>query len=138
MTPSEELRAAAERLRELAYAAHGSPWAAVEIPRPGYDLPAWWVESEHQDLDGSTSATVADCPWGEADARYIASMHPGVGTALAAWLEAAARDYEAGVTAADDVFRDDPAGRDRFLATGPGAPSPHALTVARQILGSTS
>ncbi|RZE89159.1 hypothetical protein C0L86_28825 [Streptomyces sp. SCA2-2] len=65
-------------------------------------------------------------------------MHPGVGKALAAWLEAAARDYEAGVTAADDVFRDDPAGRDRFLATGPGAPSPHALTVARQILGSTA
>ncbi|AMM12328.1 hypothetical protein Salbus254_5900 [Streptomyces albidoflavus] len=84
MTPAEELRAAVDRLRALADGAHGSPWVAVEIPRPGYDLPAWWVESDHQDPDGSTSATVADCPWGEADAQYIAAMHPGVGNAIAA------------------------------------------------------
>ncbi|MFD6375388.1 hypothetical protein ACFWFS_00480 [Streptomyces albidoflavus] len=119
MTPSEELRAAAKQLRELAYAAHGSPWAAVEIPRPGYDLPAWWVESEHQDPDGSTAATVADCPWGEADARYIAAMHPGVGKALAAWLES-----WTGIEVAED---------------GPLVEElRHALTVARQILGSTA
>ncbi|MEZ7005006.1 hypothetical protein [Streptomyces sp. AD55] len=49
-------------------------------------------------------------------------------------LEEAAHRYECSVQAADDAFRDDPARRDAFLTTGPGAPSPHALAVAQQIL----
>ncbi|MFD4259980.1 hypothetical protein ACFWR9_20765 [Streptomyces sp. NPDC058534] len=55
--------------------------------------------------------------------------------ALANWLDQTARYYDAGVQAADDVFRDDPAGREAFLTTGPGAPSEHALAVARAING---
>ncbi|MCK2144864.1 hypothetical protein MWG58_28905 [Streptomyces sp. WAC00276] len=123
MTPADTLRAAAEKLRALADAAHGSPWAAVEIPRPGYDLPAWWVESDHQDPDGSTSATVADCPWGEADAHYIAAMHPGVATALAKWLEAEAAQ---------------PLTAQHSPRCTADCTTTAALTVARQILGSTS
>ncbi|MGJ5831388.1 hypothetical protein [Streptomyces ossamyceticus] len=70
-----------------------------------------------------------------ADADWIAAMHPGVGLALADWLEQEAHHYECGIRAADDVFRDDPAGRAAFLTTGPGAPSPQALAVARAING---
>ena len=71
-------------------------------------------------------------------APQITGPLAGLADPVADWLDAAARDYEASVTAAADVFRDDPVGRDRFLTTSPGAPSPHALAVARQILGSTA
>ncbi|WP_440571634.1 hypothetical protein [Streptomyces sp. KR2] len=130
MTPAEELRGAADKLRAAAQDAHRAspaPWSVTD-------------ENVIRCADGMIVAdrSGTDHPAERADLPYIAAMHPGVGRALAAWLEAAARDYEAGVAAADDVFRDDPAGRARFLATGPGAPSPHALTVARQILGSTA
>ncbi|MFD4263962.1 hypothetical protein ACFWR9_41760 [Streptomyces sp. NPDC058534] len=54
-------------------------------------------------------------------------------TALADWLDHAANYYDCGLQAADDVFHDDPAGRDAFLTTGPGAPSAHALAVAHAI-----
>ncbi|GGV68967.1 hypothetical protein GCM10010294_25250 [Streptomyces griseoloalbus] len=54
---------------------------------------------------------------------------------LSEWLEHAAHHYECGIRAADEVFRDDPDGRSAFLTTGPGAPSPHALAVARAING---
>ncbi|MFE0794713.1 hypothetical protein [Streptomyces mutabilis] len=67
--------------------------------------------------------------------QWIRLGHDALFGALADWLNQAARYYDAGVQAADDVFRDDPAGRDAFLTTGPGAPSEHALAVARQING---
>ncbi|GAA3113642.1 hypothetical protein GCM10017687_28350 [Streptomyces echinatus] len=60
-------------------------------------------------------------------------MDPTVGLLLADWLDEAARYYEAGVRAAADVFRDDPAGREAFLTTGPGAPSVRALAIARAL-----
>ncbi|MFI7656028.1 hypothetical protein ACIBX9_25445 [Streptomyces albidoflavus] len=59
-----------------------------------------------------------DHPAERADLPYIAAMHPGVGKALATWLES-----WTGIEVAED------------------GPLPddlrHALTVARQILGST-
>ncbi|MEW1895950.1 hypothetical protein [Streptomyces albidoflavus] len=129
MTPADTLRAAVDRLRELADAAPEPPWTEDGVGDIGFGVAMG---------GGRGVDTGDDGPDGRAVAQYIAAMHPGVGNALAAWLEAAARYYEAGVTAAADVFRDDPAGRDRFLTTGPGAPSPHAIAVARQILGSTA
>ncbi|MGW0579207.1 hypothetical protein ACWD25_25315, partial [Streptomyces sp. NPDC002920] len=70
-------------------------------------------------------------------AAYIAAMGPDLGTLLADWLDQAAHHYECGIRAADDVFHDDPTGHDAFLTTGPGAPSAHALAVARKLLGSS-
>ncbi|MGX1840533.1 hypothetical protein [Streptomyces diastaticus] len=67
-------------------------------------------------------------------APQITGPLAGLADPVAAWLEAAARDYEASVTAADQVFHDDPEGRQAFITTGPGAPSPHALAVAHRIL----
>ncbi|MFF7335406.1 hypothetical protein [Streptomyces sp. NPDC008150] len=79
-TPADELRAAADRLRNLATAATPGPWTQTGIGDYG-----WTVSS-------STSALVdtVDSEEGRADADYIATMHPGVGLALADWLDTAA------------------------------------------------
>ncbi|MFH9389825.1 hypothetical protein ACH4KV_24085 [Streptomyces albidoflavus] len=138
--PADTLRAAAERLRELATNATPGPWRNHDTHLGQYGYTATVLSG-----DGNTTQlrawlpTMSQEPWDEArnawaDSAYIAAMHPGVGNALAAWLEAAARDYEASVTAADQVFHDDPEGRQAFITTGPGAPSPHALAVAHHIL----
>lgn len=134
MTPDVELRAAADRLRDLAD-------RAIHEGRPQWNTGHTLGSRSPVVIDHAETPSVLIESYAarlEAVNRYVAAMDPALGLTLAAWLEAAARDYEAGVTAADAVFRDDPAGRARFLITGPGAPSPHALTVARQILGSTA
>ncbi|MFF4791892.1 hypothetical protein ACFY2M_19485 [Streptomyces sp. NPDC001276] len=128
-TPADELRTAAEKLRKLAMPVaeqHPGPWN-VHNPN-GYPQA---VLSPAADVILCETLDEIDAP--KPTAPYIAAMHPGVGLALADWLEAAAHHYECGIRAADDVFRNDPAGRDAFLTTGPGAPSPQALAVARAI-----
>lgn len=122
-TPADVLRAAATKLNELASRTTGSgnPWRLAKgIPNDSVRTAVGWEIAYGSDTG---------------DLRYIAAMHPGVGSALADWLEEEAHRYDAAVTAADNVFHDDPAGRDAFLTTGPGTPSENALTVARQILG---
>lgn len=110
-TPADELRAAAEKLRADADAARkASP-------------PPWTVTDERvvRCADGVIVAdrSCTDHPAERADLPYIAAMHPGVGAALADWLEATA---------------------DRLaVSTHPGwqdTAAPLPLAVARQILGS--
>ncbi|GGQ83572.1 hypothetical protein [Streptomyces flaveolus] len=149
MTPADELRAAAEQLRTLA--------TAASIDSDGVPTANWHHEDRgrnrgHLYGDHLTRDDGRCISWphllrgGSAQrptymhvqhAAYAAAMGPVVGLALADWLDQAARYYEAGVQAADDVFRDDPAEHEAFLTTGPGAPSEHALAVARQINGTT-
>jgi hypothetical protein len=79
-TPADELRAAAEMLRRDSEAARcASP-------------PPWTVTDEHvvRCADGMIVAdrSGTDHPAERADLPYIAAMHPGVGAALADWLEA--------------------------------------------------
>lgn len=106
--PAEELRAAATRLRVLADRATPGPWAADHsVPyghRVGGSDEADWVAwtGEHGE-SGS-----------EADAAYIAAMHPVIALALANWLNETARNTE-------------PFGR----------ANAHAVEVARQILGTS-
>jgi hypothetical protein len=92
-TPADELRTAAKLLRELAEAATPGNWWAEELPpNKHHNHPAHWVKTEYEDGDNClTSQVVADCPWKQADAAFIAAMHPGVGAALADWLESAAK-----------------------------------------------
>ncbi|MFJ6566578.1 hypothetical protein ACIQNU_04110 [Streptomyces sp. NPDC091292] len=89
INPADEIRAASTRLRTRATAATPGTWRAEELPPDDtHARPAHWVNTEYNVGDGFTTVeTVADCPWRQADADYIAAMHPGVGTALAAWLE---------------------------------------------------
>ncbi|MFJ2067073.1 hypothetical protein ACIOIM_29300 [Streptomyces albidoflavus] len=125
MTPSDTLRTAAERLRKLATAATPGPWRNHDTHLGQYGYTATVLSG-----DGDTTElrawlpTMSQEPWDEtrnvwADSAYIAAMHPGVGKALAAWLES-----WTGIEVAED------------------GPLPddlrHALSVARQILGSTA
>lgn len=98
MTPAEELRAAATLLRDrLVSAATKGTWHVVE-----YD-------SYHRGLYGFEAGlgTTTDEPdiAGHGyegggferlcDAQYVAAMHPGVGAALADWLDAYAEHLAA-------------------------------------------
>ncbi len=84
MTHAEELRAAAAQLRELAQAATPGPWE--------YDPePYGYGDDIYYDVDGDNGGWAAHAE-SQPTAAYIAAMHPGVGLALAKWLEDEARD----------------------------------------------
>ncbi|MFZ4150477.1 hypothetical protein [Streptomyces pseudogriseolus] len=122
-TPADELRTAADKLRQLSDAVSAPDDRDQVFHAEGTDV----TQGRHPGLYDVATTQTPEL------ASFIAAMHPGVGAALADWLDQAAHYYEAGVQAADDVFRGDPAGREAFLTTGPGAPSEHALAVVRQI-----
>ncbi len=74
-TPADELATAAETLRTLAKSTTGNeqPWRyAKSSPDSSVRTATGWEVAYGQD---------------QANLRYIAAMHPGVGAALAAWLE---------------------------------------------------
>lgn len=81
MTPAEELRAAAARLREESSGIPTSTWyeAGREVLTDTVDYPA--------------PLTVAECHTARV-ATFIASMHPGFALAVADWLEASAARFE--------------------------------------------
>lgn len=103
MTPAEELGAAAEKLRELATAATAGPWtqhdthldlgghtATVRTDREDInqtELVAWVPTWSHQPWDNARNA------WN--NAAYMATMHPGVGAAVADWLDSYAAQLAA-------------------------------------------
>ncbi|MGY0062790.1 hypothetical protein ACWY4P_40695 [Streptomyces sp. LZ34] len=114
-SPAAQMRGAAEKLRALATAAaedSGSPhWTATRhFPdQPDATFTTLWTDS-HTVLmrgGGRHQAPYVHAPVGD----YIAATDPTVGLAIAAWLDSAAED-------AEQV-----------------GPDPHALAVARQILG---
>lgn len=74
MTAADELRAAAQKIRALATTAAPGPWEQTGIGDIGWYVSGPCVETE-------------DSEQGRADASYIAAMHPGVGLAVAAWLD---------------------------------------------------
>ncbi|MFH8744920.1 hypothetical protein ACH4GG_27385 [Streptomyces albidoflavus] len=114
MTPADTLRAAVDRLRELADAAPEPPWTEDGVGDIGFGVAMG---------GGRGVDTGDDGPDGRAVAQYIAAMHPGVATALAKWLE---------VEAAQPLT----------AQHGPrctaDCTTTAALTVARRILGSTA
>jgi hypothetical protein len=108
-TPANEIHAAANRLLTLTEAATPGPWATADgaIPhghRVGTADETEWV--------AWTGAITEDRS--EADAAFIAAMHPGVASAIAAWLQV-------------EAFQ--------VMHNGRTATTHHALAVARQILG---
>ncbi|GAA0704844.1 hypothetical protein GCM10010193_69820 [Kitasatospora atroaurantiaca] len=123
LSPAETLTTAAKLLRERA--------TAITAPDPGLDQP-WHVEEcadnetggcpcivayqQHDDSSGFgvTTRYVADAETPEF-AQWIALMNPGVGLALADWLDVAAANAAA--------------------LTWPNQFIDSALAVARQILG---
>lgn len=98
---AEELRQAAETLRARAIDATPGPWESGERCIWGLTL-----------SPNRTDEVVVDGPGGEGgvtsteDADYIATMHPGVGLALADWLShyAAVLDAQHPIAFADDAI----------------------------------
>ena len=130
---ADTLRRAAALLRERADAATPGPWSAADeyglIPEAD---PAWCISQMRPGYQSMspTEGYVGDvaevwcerkdaCP----DADYIATMHPGVGLALADWLDLMAWQHE--------TFGQNMSG---FLLDH----SKRAEDVARLILGATS
>ncbi|MEU1663623.1 hypothetical protein ABZ547_08405 [Streptomyces sparsogenes] len=113
VTPAALLRAAAEKVRGLAADADREVdtnpyWRSELTERPG-----WYANGVRNGLGGSSG-------------ELAAAMHPGVGAALAAWLE-----HTAGLVESVARQRPDAATPDaEWLAP--------ALAVARQIAGSES
>lgn len=82
---AEQLRASAQRLRELAGAAYPGPW---------------YFDEDGNLHDGGQDIAA---PYKQANGEYIAAMHPGVALALADWLDAEADGLdEDGGTAMQD------------------------------------
>ncbi|MEH0442485.1 hypothetical protein QA811_02120 [Streptomyces sp. B21-102] len=122
MTPADELRAAAAKIRDLTAEATGAPWATswseqqYEVKSPsGIDPIAEWTYAIAT-WEPEASEQRAECD--TADADWIATMHPGVGTALARWLENTATSLTASTH---------PGWQDLIAAD--------ALAVARAVLG---
>lgn len=126
--PAELLRHAAAALRDAAEQA-----THEQGPR--------WVLGETK---GSRSKVVLDHPdsptvlietWAARLERvntYLTLVGPATGTALAEWLDYAARRHDALVTAAHQVWADDTAGRDKHITD---TTDQRALAVARAVLG---
>jgi hypothetical protein len=135
------LREAAKVLRGRAEAAKPGPWSAADEHGLMPDAwPAWCVSQmrpgyESMSPEDGYVTDVADvhgddktaCP----DADYIATMHPGVGLALADWLD----DIAAGWMWDDDGAACDWDGMPLKLDE---AVDSHAVKVARLILGRAS
>lgn len=85
-TAEETLRKAAEKLRTLAGDAQPGPW--TQIPeRHVFDHYRTIVQEEDRMVPIAGTSL-------EGDAEYIATMHPGIGLALADWLDLAAGTAE--------------------------------------------
>ncbi|MEV3996706.1 hypothetical protein AB0K62_13650 [Streptomyces halstedii] len=142
--PADQLRAAAELLREAAGHATPGPWrthdthlgnvgghtATVLTDRPNLndtELIAWLPTMSHEPWDEARNA------W--RNAGWMALLHPGVGLALAQLLDRHAKEYDASVAAAANVWPDSADEAARWLAA---QVPPEALAVARQLLGTST
>jgi hypothetical protein len=88
MTPAARLLAAADLLDKRASEATEGPWG---LPQHETECDArddgWWIYNGRQGAaEYAVTATVPYNPKAAEDARYIATMHPEVGKALAAML----------------------------------------------------
>jgi len=113
MTPVDELKAAAEKLRALAAEASEGPWTANQWGN--VETAAYEEVAEVWPLQAKPDVNVT----------YIAAMHPGVGAALATLLERQAKQAAEIEQYLGDQFQDGALDQDVH----------DALAVARQILG---
>jgi len=84
-SPAAVLRRAAEKMRGLANAATEGPWV---IGKSGMSV---WVESATGDVFVADTGDQGN-EFAEADAAYIAAMHPGLGLLIADQWDAIADD----------------------------------------------
>ncbi|MEV5854695.1 hypothetical protein [Streptomyces anulatus] len=131
--PADQLRAAAEKLRAASAAVPSDdwgnrPWHVEECSDTDTmeSCPCIVAQGEHREFDQPQVPLiqyVADAETTE-HAAWIALMHPGVGLAMAAWLDA-----EAATWAGDEVHNS---------CSTQSCTLDAALAVARQLLGTTT
>lgn len=143
-TPSDELRAASARLRELIEAVPNDLWGDrawhVEAcsETATNECPCIVTQGEYKPFDQPQDPMiqyVADVET-TGHANYIAAMHPGVGKALARWLDEEADRRDACFVAAIQIWGNaEHPDAVAWLTTGLGKGSARALDLARQING---
>ncbi|MBT2379010.1 hypothetical protein J7E90_17050 [Streptomyces sp. ISL-111] len=121
--PADQLHAAATLLRQTATTAGGEPWAADHFPEGTIVRPAANTHSLFRLAAHGNRAAGTPCVTPQVG-THIALLHPGVGLALAAWL-----DTEAATWAGDEVH---------YPCSTQTCTFDAALAVARQLLGTTS
>jgi hypothetical protein len=84
MNPADELRAAADKLRKLIQNTAPAPWWGDDLDE---------VQSPLGQIARTLGSGDGKAPY--PNSRYIAAMHPGVGTALADWLQTASANAAA-------------------------------------------
>lgn len=100
MKPTEEVRAAAQKLRHLATEATPAPWSQrwdhqeLQVHGPGQKPPYSVAEWTYAVATVEPQATEQRAECDTADADWIATMHPGVGALLAQLLDNAATTAE--------------------------------------------
>lgn len=94
LTPAEELRAAAVKLREMAKSATPGPWATADCEL----YPRWIISEGATEGESSYAAEVAKSyhdddglAISDADWQWMAFASPVLAEPLAAWLEETAR-----------------------------------------------
>ncbi|MYR30670.1 MULTISPECIES: hypothetical protein, partial [unclassified Streptomyces] len=113
------LTAAADKLRALADEATPGPWWTE---RPAA---RWGEDPDHEVAASAGTLAVFHERGSGLNAAYTAAMHPGVGAAIAVWLERKARIVGEVQEYLGDQFQDGALDHDAH----------DALAVARQILG---
>jgi hypothetical protein len=88
LTPAQELRAAASKIRDTARLAVPGPWCAY-LEEVGTD---WHPDSDEYKLLGRDAEVAKQV--GPLTAEHIALWHPGVAMLVAGWLWAVAIDCE--------------------------------------------
>jgi len=97
-TVQETIRRAAKLMRERAQAATPGPWRAAKGDFAGVTYPCILTAAgDPADPETWLMATGTAGSRQEPDATHAASMHPGVGLALAEWLDAAAQMWDEGL-----------------------------------------
>jgi hypothetical protein len=91
MDYADELRDAAEIMRERAQAATQGPWVAWVMGSEGYLVLREGGTVRDRGRNRVARVGLKDWDSDKADAEHIAGMHPGVALALADWLELRAR-----------------------------------------------
>lgn len=128
-TPTQTLRRAAEKLRTLTQAATEGPWVTG---KSGLSV---WVENVGHDLFIADTGDQGNA-FAEADAAFIAALHPGVALPLADWLDAEASVHEAGMQASEALcVVVEAAGAGEHRVQVHASTLDQALTVARAVLG---
>jgi hypothetical protein len=98
---TNELNAAAARLRNLAANATQGDWSAIDMAAHGHQG-VWWVQFVDADADGVLQGCVVDLEFVNpaGNARWMATVSPKVGEPLAKILEVAS-----GKRSADELLQ---------------------------------